>query len=725
MEVLSANIITNAYLQAANLSNSVACCVNRDGRILCSTDALLNLLSYQEETLPSTIFEIAPSTSLLSWRKYWKGFDQQECITEETTLMSKDEQFFEVPSVGCRVEEVKEPFCYIYFEIDIVPKNTDVAPILSDLLSQSTNIIDRIAAFTLEHAHEMVFLVNIEGDILFVNQQAVNRIGFSREELMKRKAWEYSTLVQTPKEWEDFFNKIKKDGQFSAETEQFRKDGKINYINTITTYFNFEGTQYLFSIAFDITARKIRERVLERMKYSTDQANEMISWVDQNGKFIYTNLKVEEENGYTKEELKKMHLWSMDTKIAAEDWDDLWRKFKAHEKVDTYESNYIRKDGSTYPVKVSSSYFLYEDTEYLHVKIENMTDYYEKEKKLQKAFDDLQVVKKQLESERNYLQQEITIEHNFNEIITQNKRYKRVLQQIQQVAATDATVLILGETGTGKELIARAIHNLSLRRERAIIKINCASLPANLIESELFGHEKGAFTGAYRQKTGRFELANKGTVFLDEIGEMPIDLQAKLLRALQEGEFERVGGTETIKADVRVIAATNRDLEEMVEKGAFREDLYYRLNVFPIENLPLRERPDDIPLLVKFFTRKFGRKLGRSELKVSEANINQLMSYSFPGNIRELENMIERAVILSSGDTLNVQAAMPHLRSNGKKNRDNRFLSLEEMQKQHITAALEQTNWKITGKNSAAELLQINGKTLASRIKKLNISKSN
>lgn len=725
MEQLTINTLVNAYIQAANLSKSTAYCVNRDGHILYASDALLNLLQYQKNTLPETIFEIAPSTSLLSWRKYWEQFDQKERVEEQATLMSKQEQFFEVNSIGCRVENNGETFCYIYFEIDIIPNVNNAIGTFIDLPDNDVGITERIAAFTLEHAREMVFLVTVDGDIIYVNQRAVDAIGFSKTELMKRKAWEYSSLVRTAQEWSDFFNQIKKDGQFSAETEQFRKDGQLNYINTISTYFNFEGTEYIFSIAFDITKRKMEERILERMKYSTDQASEMIAWVNREGKFIYTNARVEEENGYDKDELEDMYLWSVDTKIAAEDWENLWHNFKKRTEMIPYESNYIRKDGSVYPVKVSGSYFLYEDTEYLYVKIENMTGHYAKEQELQRAFDDLQRVKKQLESERNYLQQEITIQHNFNEIITRNKRYKRILQQIQQVAATSATVLILGETGTGKELVARAIHNLSLRRERAIIKINCASLPANLIESELFGHEKGAFTGAYKKKIGRFELADQGTVFLDEIGEMPVDLQSKLLRALQEGEFERVGGTDTIKADVRVIAATNRNLEEMVQNGSFREDLYYRLNVFPIENLPLRERADDIPLLVKFFTERLCRKLGRGELKVSEAAINQLMNYSFPGNIRELENMIERSVILSTGNTLNVQAAMPQLRSTHKKETNTQFLSFEEMQKQHITAALEKTNWKITGRDSAAEILQMNGKTLASRIKKLNIVKSN
>ncbi|MBE0582948.1 MAG: sigma 54-interacting transcriptional regulator, partial [Desulfofustis sp.] len=295
-----------------------------------------------------------------------------------------------------------------------------------------------------------------------------------------------------------------------------------------------------------------------------------------------------------------------------------------------------------------------------------------------------------------------------------------VLYKVEQIASSDTTVLVLGETGTGKELVARAIHTLSLRNSRPLVKVNCAALPANLIESELFGHEKGAFTGAQSKHLGRFEIADGATLFLDEIGELPFDLQAKLLRVVQDGEFERLGGSRTIKVDVRLIAATNRDLEEEVRTGNFREDLWYRLNIFPITMPPLRERSDDIPLLVEFYIDKIARRMGKTITHISTSVMAELQNYRWPGNIRELENVLERAVINSSGPKL-------HLADELK--RPPKFLStgtdtLEAMERKHILRVLEQTNWKVSGKNSAADVLGLDRSTLRARMIKLNIQKS-
>src|SRR5215470_13348003 len=251
-----------------------------------------------------------------------------------------------------------------------------------------------------------------------------------------------------------------------------------------------------------------------------------------------------------------------------------------------------------------------------------------------------------LTEERLYLQDEIRAEHNFEEIVGESLALKRILEQLKTVAPTDSTILILGETGTGKELIARAIHNLSARRENTLVKVNCAAIPTGLLESELFGHEKGAFTGAIRQRIGRFELAHRGTIFLDEVGEIPLELQTKLLRVLQEREFERLGSSRTIKTDARLVAATNRDLARMVEEREFRADLYYRLNVFPLTVPALRERPEDIPLLVRHFVQQFARRMKRTIETIPSETMNAMVGYSWPGNIRELQNLIERAVIL-------------------------------------------------------------------------------
>jgi len=328
-------------------------------------------------------------------------------------------------------------------------------------------------------------------------------------------------------------------------------------------------------------------------------------------------------------------------------------------------------------------------------------------------------LKEQLEAERAYLQEEIKLEYNHKNIIGQSDSLKYVLYKVEQIAVSDTTVLILGETGTGKELAARAIHDLSLRKGRTLVKVNCASLSANLIESELFGHEKGAFTGSQSRHLGRFEVADGATLFLDEIGELPLDLQAKLLRVLQEGEFERLGSSHTIKVDTRIVAATNRNLEEEVRQGRFREDLWYRLNIFPITMPPLRERLDDIPLLVDSFVTRIARRLGKTIDIIPVTVMEALQEYLWPGNVRELENVLERAVINSSGPKLRL---VDELKSPGY-NLQTGKKTLEAVERDYILRVLDQTKWKVSGKNSAAEILGLNRSTLRARMEKLNIRK--
>jgi PAS domain S-box-containing protein len=339
---------------------------------------------------------------------------------------------------------------------------------------------------------------------------------------------------------------------------------------------------------------------------------------------------------------------------------------------------------------------------------------------LRKAYTEIEQLKDQLEAETAYLQQEIKLEHNFENIVGNSAALKYVLYKVEQVAAADTTVLVLGETGTGKELVARAIHNNSPRRKRPLVKVNCATLPSHLIESELFGHESGAFTGAQARQLGRFEVADGTSIFLDEIGELPPDLQTKLLRVLEHGEFERLGSARTIKVDVRVIAATNRDLEEEVRKGRFREDLFYRLNVFPITVPPLRNRTEDIPLLALFFIEKASKRLGRSIEQIPESAVEKLQNYSWPGNVRELENVIERAVLNSSGSRLRLA---DDLAGTTRNQPPPSLKSMQETEKDHILQALQSTNWRIDGAKGAALILDMNPSTLRSRIRKLGIQK--
>jgi len=336
------------------------------------------------------------------------------------------------------------------------------------------------------------------------------------------------------------------------------------------------------------------------------------------------------------------------------------------------------------------------------------------------AYCEIEELKNRLAEEKLILEDEMRSGYQFEDIVGESAALREVLQKVETVAPTDSTVLLLGETGTGKERVARAIHNLSRRSQEPFVKINCAAIPTGLLESELFGHEKGAFTGAIAQKVGRFELAEGGTIFLDEVGDIPPELQPKLLRVLQEQEFERLGGNRTIRVDTRVVAATNRDLATMVAERQFRSDLYYRLNVFPIRIPPLRERTGDIPLLARFFAQMYSRRLNRSIETIPTETMDALVRYPWPGNVRELENLVERAVILSPGTVLRVPLAELQSMADAAPAKSS---TLEEMEREHILQALRASRWRLSGPNGAATKLGMKRTTLQSRMKKLGITR--
>ncbi|NVN99151.1 MAG: sigma 54-interacting transcriptional regulator [Geobacteraceae bacterium] len=342
------------------------------------------------------------------------------------------------------------------------------------------------------------------------------------------------------------------------------------------------------------------------------------------------------------------------------------------------------------------------------------------EKSLQGTYAEIKQLKDRLQAENIYLQQEVARQDNFGQIIGHSSALTQVFLKVEQVAPMNATVLLYGETGTGKGVVARTIHSLSSSKDRPMITVNCASLPTNLIESELFGREKGAFTGADTRQIGRFELADNGTIFLDEIGEMPLELQSKLLRVIQDGEFERLGSPRTIKVTVRIIAASNRNLEEEIRKGRFREDLFYRLNVFPITMPPLRQRKEDIPLLVNHFVAKFNKKIGKKIATVSKETLNSLQEYHWPGNVRELESVIERAIITSQGSALQILDRFDTFHKSGE-SAENEIKALAEIEHDHILQALRKTGWRIEGANGAALLLNLNPSTLRFRMQKHGI----
>jgi formate hydrogenlyase transcriptional activator len=339
------------------------------------------------------------------------------------------------------------------------------------------------------------------------------------------------------------------------------------------------------------------------------------------------------------------------------------------------------------------------------------------EAKLRSALATIEQLKDQLQQENLYLKQEVKVAQNFQTIIGTSQALSRTMRQVEQVAGTSTTVLLLGETGTGKEMLARAIHSQSPRRDRVLVKVNCAALPSTLVESELFGREKGAYTGALTRQVGRFEMADGSTIFLDEVGDLPPEIQIKLRRVLQDGEFERLGSTRPLKTNVRVIAATNRDLAKAIHEGRFREDLYYRLNVFPITVPPLRERSEDIPQLVWAFVQEFASGMGKVIDTIPRVVMERRQRYSWPGNVRELRNVIERAVIMSRGSTLEV--GMPQ--HAGARGGEPPIVELEEVERRHIVAILKRTNWRIRGEHGAAQLLGLKATTLEARMQKLGI----
>lgn len=448
-----------------------------------------------------------------------------------------------------------------------------------------------------------------------------------------------------------------------------------------------------------------------------DKARSMICWVETDGYLVYVNAALCQALGYSREELlSSLTIHKLDIENSRSQWNSFRRVLEQESNLQL-ETSFQRKDGTIFPAEVT---LIPLEQQLIGVLARDISSRRQEEMELKTGLLQINQLSRQLEAENLYLQEEVA--HHFENIVSKSKAYAEVLHQVRQVAPTDSTVLIEGESGTGKELLAHAIHRLSQRSNRTLVKVNCAALQQSLIESELFGHEKGAFTGAERRRIGRFELADGGTIFLDEIGELPLDVQVKLLRVLQEGEFERVGGNTTLSVNVRIITATNRQLRDMVNKNKFREDLYYRLNVFPIDNIPLRQRSEDIPLLTQHFLQKYSLKIGKQITEIRPQDLKRLQQYEFPGNVRELENIIERAVILTQGHVLNLsywkpQADIPVRDTAAAK-------TMEQMQYELIISTLEKTHWRVSGPEGAAELLDMHPQTLYSRMRKLGIRRS-
>jgi PAS domain S-box-containing protein len=571
------------------------------------------------------------------------------------------------------------------------------------------------------------------GEYLDVNDSFLQVSGYSRAEIIGKTSLDLN-IWGSPDVRQAFIKELQEYGSLiNRETKLRSKDGSMRTLLSSAEQLEIEGKQCLLVASSDITERMLAQQALReseaRFQIMADTAPVMIWMADEQKQATYFNQQWLDFTGRT---IARERGFDWTVGIHPLDLDGAMKMFDAaFDSREPFRMEYrLRRHDNTYRWVIDTGTPRFSSAgEFLGYigSCVDITDRKESEaalvvahEALENAFAEVDQLKTQLQEENIYLQEEIKLEQNFGDIVGASDALKYVLFKIEQVAPTDSTVLITGETGTGKELVARAIHTASTRRDRPMVKVNCAALSATLIESELFGHERGAFTGALARKLGRFELAAGGTIFLDEIGELPLELQVKLLRIIQEGEFERLGSSKTVKVDVRIIAATNRNLKDQVNAGLFREDLWYRLNVFPITVPPLRQRRDDIPMLIEHFSRTFARKMGKEITSIAPATINALCNYSWPGNVRELANVIERAVINSHGRILRVQE---QLRSTNGDSLHAVSRTLEEVEREHIVQVLDDRGWRIEGPNGAAHVLGMNPSTLRTRMVKLRISK--
>lgn len=594
------------------------------------------------------------------------------------------------------------------------------------------------------NANSIMIRMEQNGRITFFNDYAQKFFGYAQDEILGE-----DIKILVPKiesdgiNLEEMVEHLLRSPDDYAENihENIRKNGERVWISWRNKAIRDADGNIIGNLALgrDITRHK---RAVDALKVSEmryrrlfETARDGILILDAGtGQISNMNPALTEMLGYSNEDFLGEKFWGIGAFTDIEAPREAFRNLQAKGYVHYEDLALETRDGRSIVVEFVGNVYLVDDHKVIQCNFRDITERKHMEEALQKVHSELEqrvedrtlelrtalaeirTMKDQLEAENIYFRQETKMRHQFDNIIGQSDGLKYVLYRVEQVAPTDTTALILGETGTGKELIASAIHNMSARKDRSLITVNCAALPANLIESELFGREKGAFTGADTRQIGRFEIANGSTIFLDEIGELPIEMQSKLLRVIQHSEFERLGSSHTIKVDVRIVAATNRNLEEEVKNGRFRQDLYYRLNVFPITIPPLRQRKEDIPLLIQTFIERYARKLGKRITSIHKETLKALQEYQWPGNVRELESIIERAVILCPGPVLQLIDKLDSSIPSSPVTK-----TLEETERAQILRVLSETRWRIEGKAGAAGILGINPSTLRARMHKLGI----
>lgn len=585
----------------------------------------------------------------------------------------------------------------------------------------------------------LITLMDAEGRFLDVTDEWERRTGYSREEMRGLRPEELATPASARRIREEHLPRFRRTGRLDhVPVEFFTRDGRVlELLATTVAVHGPEGGTLRYSVSL-FEEPSDRERLERRYLDLYESTPAMLHTVDAEGRITAVSNHWLAKLGYQRNEVIGRSILEFITDESRRSLTDgRLKEFISQGNVQNVPRQMVTKSGEILDVLLSARAERDEQDRVVRLLVasKDVTERNRAEAKLREAYGEIARLKEELERERDYLREEVNVSMNFGRIVGESPALAAMLARIEAVAGTPASVLIVGETGSGKELVAHAIHARSRRADGPLVKVNCAAIPDELFESEFFGHVRGAFTGAHRDRVGRFELADGGTIFLDEVGEIPLGLQGKLLRVLQEKEFERVGDDRTRKVDVRVIAATNKDLEKAVEAGEFREDLYYRLSVFPVHVPPLRKRGDDVVQLASFFLDQVCRQFGRPCPQLTVGQVAALRSYDWPGNVRELKNVIERAVILSRGDVLRLDLSLHEAGAAQAQalpvpqpvaSDPPAFVTdaeMRELQRRNLIAALQAANWRISGKNGAAELLGIKPTTLADRMRSLGVER--
>ena len=583
-------------------------------------------------------------------------------------------------------------------------------------------------------APTMATSIGDDGRYLDVNDALLDRLGYERQDMIGKRPGDFVTAESAARIENELLPKLRRTGKLENKPIAFlTHDGEVvNCMANSLVEHSSDGSFVRTVAMYTEVADQQRADWKYRRLYRSTPA--MLHTVDADGCIVAVTDHWLQKMGYSREEVVGRSITDFYSEADRKKLEaGLLMELISGGEFSNESRQMVTKDGKVLDLLMSaiSERGPTGEVRRMLVASKDLTERNRAERELRTALAENAHLREELERERDYLREEVNVAMNFGRIIGRSKALKSMLAQVEAVARTPASVLILGESGVGKELVARAIHARSDRSEAPLVKVNCASIPKELFESEFFGHVKGAFTGAHRDRVGRFQLADGGTIFLDEVGEIPLELQGKLLRVLQESEFERVGDDITRSVDVRVIAATNQNLERLVVDGAFREDLFYRLSVFPIDVPPLRDRPEDVLQLAQHFLEQTCLEFGRQPFKLTQTQAAAIQAYDWPGNVRELKNIIERAVILSKGNALRLDLSLPG--SSSSTGRFERLLPAEdniltekqmrELQKQNLIAALKQTNWRVSGQDGAAEILGIKPTTLADRIRSFGIRK--